>query len=136
MTKKDTQTQVEKVTAEFLAEIQERGLPHVLEWISSWYTKVAKAKLQDDFAGIEGRATSAAWKEIQTAELLMYDARSGFNYSTSPGANLMRQARISVLADMLDHSRGEAGFGAVARRNRADKLRALDEAAAKENPKK
>ncbi len=111
-------TELERVKAEFLAEIEKRGIVHVFEWMHGWFDTVAAAQIRDemaDYLAPHGKDQQAV--NLHLMERMMCDARSVSNHSTSASANLMRQARVSVMAQMID--RNYDGYASGHQRHKA-----------------
>jgi len=91
------QTGIEKVQAEFLKEIESGGMEHALRWIGSWYTALAKASLDEDMARLrEAYPNDHTALVLWLTDTALDSARRVANYSTSPGENLLNQARAAV----------------------------------------
>jgi hypothetical protein len=111
-------TNLERLKAELLAEIEERGIVHVFEWMHGWFDRVAEAQIRDqmaDYLAPHGKDQEAI--NLYLMERMMCEARSVSNHSTSASANLMRQARVSVMAQMID--RNYEGYASGHQRRKA-----------------
>lgn len=89
---------VDQVKSQLIEAIREKGLHHTLTWIREWYTKAARAMIEDE------NNLQPPIRELHlTAELIRL-SRSATNKSTSQGSNMLTEARIEALAEMVDRS--------------------------------
>lgn len=104
-------TAVSKVQEAFIAEIQSKGIAHVLDWIGAWYTGLADAEIADKLADLGGPDNPNFGKDPEVQCLVLEDELFGVacsvnNYSTGQGTNLLRQARTAALSARLRRLRG------------------------------
>lgn len=104
-------TEVEKVTAKFIKEVQDKGLHTTFEWIQGWMDAVARATLLDE---IELNYSDFPTKELKREahdlflkEIVARGAESVTNLSTSIGHNYMKQARIAEASRLVSRSHVE-----------------------------
>jgi hypothetical protein len=103
-------TELEKVEKEFLAEIEKRGIVHVFEWMHSWFGNVAQASIKDEMKGYLGvHAKDPDAINLYLLDRMMSMAKQVSNKSTSSSANLMNEARVSVMASMIEENHN--GYG-------------------------
>lgn len=101
-------THVEKVQQAFINKIKEDGLLHTLEWISVWYERAAQAELDDALqARDERQSLDNEAAELFCLDKLLPSAETADNFSTSPGHNLMRLARMAAVARELNRGNRE-----------------------------
>lgn len=108
MANKANQTQMGKheqaAQEKFLKEVANKGLYSVLEWADSHYREVAKARLRDrmEAAIPEGAPRGVPlWQELRITRELLGKVQVGAN-STSPSANMMRNAEMQAMAEFAD----------------------------------
>ncbi|MFK4706152.1 hypothetical protein ABIC83_002991 [Roseateles asaccharophilus] len=95
-------TKVDAVQKLLIAEIEKRGIVHVLEWIGQWYTSAAKAFVADEMARqLDDKVGDKEALELSLLEKLLSDASGVANYSTGSGHNLFRQAVVAATASRL-----------------------------------
>lgn len=124
MTTPNTQpeTAVERVKLRFLAALEKDGIEHTFEWMQGWFGEVAAAVLEDRLKNSLGEhAKNPDARGLFLTDLLMDEARRVSNYSSLSTSNLMRQARVAALADMVNRGGGYAG--SIERSDRTDALR-------------
>lgn len=98
------QTNIERVQAQFIAEIEKNGIVHVLRWVSEWYDKAAGAEVQDElFRALGQPDLEPEAKELVLLDRLLPEAESNSSFSTSPGHNLYKQALIAARARELNN---------------------------------
>lgn len=96
-------TNMQRVEQELIAEIQKRGLAHVLQWIGGWYDKTAQAEVEDDLqAVLLEHAQDPEARELHLLDHMLPAAESNTNFSTSVGRNLYRQSLIAARAKELN----------------------------------
>lgn len=91
-------TAIEDVQQAFLKEVQEKGIEHVLEHISIWYTKTANARIEQYYE------IDSPLKEDAMALELIRLATQNTSKSTGAGHNMMTEARIEALAKRVQRS--------------------------------
>lgn len=122
--------ELDKVTEAYIAEIRERGLTHVLEWASQWYARAARAEVEDMLTHYVAAKTNVAEKEeLFLLDRLMNSATSADNFSTSPGHNLMKLARIAALSSAVNDAYRDTPASSRGRRKREEAAYPADEAA-------
>lgn len=95
-------TPIEKVQADFLAEIAENGIEHALNWIGNWYLKAAEARLAMELANMP-----AFEHELFLTKELIRLGQGAASYSTGTGPNEAYRARIAACTAAFERvSRG------------------------------
>lgn len=92
-------TPVEKVQADFLAEIAENGVEHTLNWIGNWYIKAAEARLAMELANMP-----AYEHELFLTKELLRLGQGAASYSTGTGPNETYRARVAACAAALERA--------------------------------
>jgi hypothetical protein len=119
---------LDRVQAEFEAEIRAKGMDHVFQWMHGWFDKVGRAIVEDELLRVLGdKARDKQARNLAAMDLLMPLASGISSHSSSASANLLRQSKLSALADIVDYDFGQAnGYG-----SRMHRLAAWDEWRAK-----
>lgn len=108
------QTNIERVQAQVIAEIEKNGIVHVLQGVSGWYDKAAEAEVQDELVRALGKPDAEPEsKELMLLDRLLPDAVSNSSFGTSPGHNLYKQALIAARARELNTMLSSAPDGKV-----------------------
>lgn len=94
-----TLTPIEKVQADFLAEIAENGVEHALFWIGNWYRKAADARLAMELANMP-----AYEHELFLAKEMLRLGQGAASYSTGTGPNEAYRARVAACAAALERA--------------------------------
>jgi hypothetical protein len=116
-------TKLAAVQAAFIAEVEQSGIVHALEWVGGWFNRAAMAAAEDELQHALGEhVKDAEARELLIVGKLMSEGSTTSSYSSGPGANLMKQARVAAHAKMLSDSR--ATLSATARGERWDVVRA------------
>lgn len=109
-------TEVAKVKAAFLAEIEENGLVRTFEWMSGWFDLVAHAQAKDEVNGYLGEhAKDPQAKGLHLAGLVSQLAGDISNQNTMESVNMMRRSRLAALATMMQ--KNYRGYGSNFERN-------------------
>jgi len=101
-------SRVAEIQAKFIAEVKERGIVHALEWIDGWYAKVAEAAIQDEAShSFDPELSSSNMEERKCLrdyylKLQLNWAERVSNKSTSQGANMATEAKVAVLAKLVN----------------------------------
>lgn len=122
---------LDRVQAEFEAELRSKGMAHVFQWMHGWFDKVGRAIVEDELLHVLGdKARDSQARALAAMDLLMPLASGISSHSTSASANLLRQSKLSALADIVDYDFGHAqGYG-----SRLHRAAAWDEWQEKRNP--
>jgi hypothetical protein len=105
-------TEIERVTEEFIATIRDRGIVHTFEWMSAWFDRVAKAETQDDLINyLAPHSKDKAAINLHLMDRMMQMASQITNKSSSASSNMMREARVSVMAQMVEKNHYGYGSG-------------------------
>ena len=95
-------TEVDKVKAAFLAEIEKNGLVRTFEWMSGWFDRVAHAQARDEVDSFLGEhAKDPQARGLHLAGLVSQLAGGISNQSTLESANMFRRSRLAALATMM-----------------------------------
>lgn len=100
-------SEVARLSAQFAAAVAE-NMAHEMHWIAGWYSKLARAQLNDEIFEAFGRPVSEltpAERAAFAATLLPRIVRasaSADNKSTGLGANAANEAKLSEMARMFD----------------------------------
>lgn len=90
---------IEKVQADFLAEIAENGIEHALFWIGNWYRKAADARLALELANMP-----AYEHELFLTKEMLRLGQGAASYSTGTGPNEAYRARVAACASALERA--------------------------------
>lgn len=127
---KEKLTHIEAVQKAFIAEVSDKGIEHSFAWISSWFTAVSIAQIEDELASL-GEPAYAKDKEVQSLvleSLLVSEGEAMSSPGTSVGHNLMKSHRVAELSRRLrkmSHSSRDARWDAV--RARFDVTKAAED---------
>lgn len=110
---------IEKVQAEFLAEIAENGVEHSLNWIGNWYIKAAEARLAMELANMP-----AYEHELFLTKEMTRLGQGAASYSTGTGPNEAYRARIAACSAAFER----VGYGHVTELRQKAQLAYLAEA--------
>lgn len=95
----DNNPNMKAVERKLIAEINEKGLGHVLRWIGVWYDRAAEAELADQLKMSLGeRHADPEARELFLLDRMLPAAEGNTNFSTSAGHNLFNQALIAAAA--------------------------------------
>lgn len=106
---------VDEVTNRFIKEVNEKGMEHVLTWISGWYKQFAAAKLEDriqDVHGLEKPLKKMSHSDLDAIRALVcmeqipHLASSIDNHSTGQGTNMLNQATLAASVETLNRIHG------------------------------
>ena len=117
---------VDRVQADFEAELRKNGVEQTFQWMHIWFDKVARAIVEDELTRVLGdMAQDPQARALAAMDRMMPLATGISNHSTSVSANLMREAKLAALANIVDYDFGKAsGYGSRAHRSEAwDALR-------------
>lgn len=113
--KETTQSAVDIAQAAFIKEIENKGIEHVFNWIDSYFSSVAQARVADiitkirsNYVGVDQDLLDGV-VEAALIEELMNTARMVNNHSTQQGANRMREAYVVALAEAIDRALSSTG---------------------------
>lgn len=111
-------SELEKVQEKFIKEINDHGIAHVFEWMHGWFGAVAKAMVQDDLQNQLGDlAKDPRAVNLYLMDHIMQLSNYADNHSTSPSSNLMKQARLSSMAKIVERNYHGYGSSQDVRRN-------------------
>ncbi len=118
---------LDRVQQQLFAAIEKDGLRHTFEWMHIWFDKVARAEIDDELLQSESGHKDRNLRALIAMENIATLSRSATSFSSSASANLMKQARLSGWAHVLEASNGYGSRTAV--RQEFDKWRAARDAA-------
>lgn len=124
MSNAEKMSHVDKVKAEFLAEIEERGIEHAFVWIAGWFGRLGHAKVEDELARRFGDNPDQDQLGAFLLEELMRRSGMASNQSTGEGTNLLRDAELVAYSYIMSRRwHGFAGLEEIQRiRERPAKL--------------
>lgn len=110
---------MDRVTAEFLSEVQNSGLSHVMAWMDGWYEKAAQATILDQVHQAELSTGPGKWssdharletrQHLTQAISLRYILESDpASQSTQAGSTLQRRALASAALALFKRTRPSA----------------------------
>lgn len=103
-------SRINKVQEELIETLQERGVKHTLEWISSWYNKAAEATIRAEIDEMKANAPEGVDPteaiKCHLIDQMMRHSNNVDNKSTSIGANAMKEAMAATYAQIFQREYG------------------------------